>query len=78
MQSTITVQEHGKSLALDPLAGGRTITVSAVVEDRKYNFQHHITYEQIATGYWERIYDHTVRTGQRMIADMLIRDLFKE
>lgn len=78
MQGTIEVQEHGKSLSFDPLAGGRTIRLSAVVEGREYRFVHHVTYEQIASGYWERIYDHAVKTGQRMIADMLLRDLFKE
>lgn len=78
MRGTIEVQEHGKSLSLDPLAGGRTITVSAEVEGQVYKFRHHVTYEQIASGYWERIYDHTVKTGQRMIADMLLRDVFKE
>ena len=78
MQGTIEVQEHGKSLSLDPLAGGRTITLSAVVEGREYRFKHHVTYEQIAAGYWDRTYDHAVKTGEHMIADMLLRDLFKE
>lgn len=78
MQGTIEVLEHGKSLSFDPLAGGRTITVSAVVEGLVYTFKHHVTYEQIAVGCWERAYDHAVRSGQHMIADMLLRDLFKE
>ena len=78
MQGTIEVQEHGKSLSFDPLARGRTITLSAVVDDRQYRVQHHVTYEQIAAGSWERAYDHAVKTGKRMIADMILCDLFKE
>ena len=78
MQGTITVQEHGKSLSLDSLAGGRTITVSAIVEGREYRFKHHVTHEQIAASYWEHAYDHAAATGKHRIADMLLRDLFKE